>query len=60
MCLVTPKLPFSAKIYSRSLPPLKQSNIRERDYLQPNADLEIFVNRSQINIFGKLINKSKK
>lgn len=34
MPLITTKLPFSAKISSRSLPPTKQSSIREREYLR--------------------------
>ena len=36
MPLVTTKLPFSAKISSRSLRPTKQSFIREREYLRPS------------------------
>ncbi len=36
MLLAIPKRPFSVKIYSCSLPPAKQSCIREREYLRPS------------------------
>jgi len=36
MLLAISKLPFSAKIHSHSLPPAKQSSIREREYLRPS------------------------